>query len=195
MNGSNRLAMAALLAGVAALAVAALALGYAFATPHAGSGTWESGRGHGPMMGGGNYGQMMGGNYGPMMGGQGWWASPAAPQPGSTGFVPGTAASPRVVRILAGPGDSFYPSTITVVRGETVNFLVTVRGPVVHEFMVGPADAVAADREGTPEISGIGMMQTKSLTYTFDGLGPYAYACHEPGHYEAGMRGTILLVG
>jgi uncharacterized cupredoxin-like copper-binding protein len=39
------------------------------------------------------------------------------------------------------------------------------------------------------------MMQTKSLTYTFDGPGAYAFACHVDGHYEAGMRGTITVVG
>ena len=48
---------------------------------------------------------------------------------------------------------------------------------------------------GTPEVADIGMMQTKSVTYTFDGSGPYAFACHEPGHYEAGMKGTITIVG
>jgi uncharacterized cupredoxin-like copper-binding protein len=39
------------------------------------------------------------------------------------------------------------------------------------------------------------MMQTKSVTVTFDGPGPYAFACHQAGHYEAGMRGTITIVG
>jgi len=38
------------------------------------------------------------------------------------------------------------------------------------------------------------MMETRSLTYTFDGPGPYAFACHAPGHYEAGMLGTIAVV-
>ena len=68
-------------------------------------------------------------------------------------------------------------------------------GPVAHEFMAGPADAVAADEEGTPEIADIGMMATKSLTVTFDGPGPYAFACHVEGHYEGGMRGVITVVG
>ena len=78
----------------------------------------------------------------------------------------------------------------------TVTFVVTAMGPTVHEFMAGPADAVAADAAGTPEIADISMMmQSKSLTYTFDGSGPYAFACHAEGHYEAGMRGTITLVG
>jgi uncharacterized cupredoxin-like copper-binding protein len=117
------------------------------------------------------------------------------PQPGDSGFVPGTSASPRIVHVIAGPGYTFTPSTITVARGETITFKVTTVGPLVHEFMVGPAAVVAADGDGTPEAADIGMMATKSLTYTFDGSGPYAFACHAPGHYEAGMKGTISLVG
>ena len=54
---------------------------------------------------------------------------------------------------------------------------------------------MAADTAGTPEVAGIAMMQTRSLTYTFDGAGTYAFACHATGHYEAGMRGTIVVVG
>ena len=107
----------------------------------------------------------------------------------------GTIAAPRVVRLAAGPGYTFTPSSVTVARGETVTFVVTAMGRAVHEFMVGPADAVAADTSGTPEIADIAMMQSKSLTYTFDGSGPYAFACHADGHYEAGMYGTITLVG
>jgi plastocyanin len=153
--------------------------------------------GHSPlpggMMGGTNGTGMMGGTNGSgMMGG---WSASASPKPGSAGFVPGTTTSPRVVRVLAGPGYIFTPSTITVARGETVTFVVTSMGPLVHEFMVGPVDAVAADQAGTPEVADISMMQSKSISYTFDGSGPYAYACHATGHYEAGMRGTITVVG
>jgi uncharacterized cupredoxin-like copper-binding protein len=36
---------------------------------------------------------------------------------------------------------------------------------------------------------------THAVDYTFDGAGPYGYACHEPGHYEAGMKGAIELTG
>ena len=116
------------------------------------------------------------------------------PQPGETGFVAGTADAPRIVRLVAGPGLAFSPPAITIQRGEIVTFQVTTMGPTAHEFMVGPADAVATDQEGTPEVADIGMMQTKSVTYTFAGAGPYAFACHVTGHYEAGMRGTIAIV-
>jgi uncharacterized cupredoxin-like copper-binding protein len=153
---------------------------------------------------GGSRFTMMSGTVGGggMMAGRGMMFGPAAgaafengPQPADSGFVAGTAALPRVIRVIAGPGYSFSPSTIAVARGETITFLVTAMGPLVHEFMVGPADAVAADQAGTPEIADIGMMATKSLTVTFDGAGPYAFACHVEGHYEAGMRGTITVVG
>jgi plastocyanin len=169
-----------LLIAVAALVVAATALA---ASLIGGSTFGMMSGGRGMMSGGG--GMMSGG--GPGVGN--------GPEPGTSGFVSGTVASPRVIRVVAGPDYAFSPSTITVARGETVTFLVTTMGPTVHEFMVGPADAVASDKAGTPEIADIAMMTTKSLTYTFDGPGPFAFACHADGHYEAGMRGRITIVG
>jgi uncharacterized cupredoxin-like copper-binding protein len=112
----------------------------------------------------------------------------------SPGFESGTIAAPRVVRIVAGPGYRFSPSDVSVHAGETITFEVTAIGPQVHEFKVGPLDAVKADAADLPEIASIGMMQTRSLTYTFDGAGPFGFACHEPGHFEAGMWGTITIV-
>ncbi len=146
-----------------------------------------SGFGPGSMMGGGG---MMGGGYGYGIGG----AGSTTPGPGDAGFVAGTPAAPRVVSILATPNLRFTPDTIRVQAGETIRFEVTTMGPVTHEFMVGPAADVAADTAGTPEVADITMMQTASLTYTFSGSGPFAFACHAPGHYEAGMAGTIVIV-
>jgi len=36
---------------------------------------------------------------------------------------------------------------------------------------------------------------TAAVDYTFTASGPFAFACHEPAHYEAGMKGTIDLSG
>jgi uncharacterized cupredoxin-like copper-binding protein len=127
-----------------------------------------------------------------MMGGRGTGA--ASPGPGEVGFVAGTESGPRVVRIAATAGLRFVPDFVRVQAGETIRFEVTAAGPTTHEFMVGPATDVAADTAGTPEVADITMMETASLTYTFTGSGPFAYACHAPGHYEAGMTGTIVVV-
>lgn len=184
-NAPARAASPALVLAIIALVIAALAVGATVLGPRVGGAVG----GYGP--------GMMGGGYGPgMMGGS--WAGTdgtGAAQPGDAGFVAGTTATPRAIKVIAGPGFSFEPSTIAIARGETVTFEVTTIGPLVHEFMVGPADAVAADRKGTLEVADIGMMQSKSLTYTFDGSGPYAFACHVAGHFEAGMRGSITVVG
>jgi Uncharacterized copper-binding protein len=118
---------------------------------------------------------------------------PASAVPGSSAFIAGTVAAPRVVRIVAGPDLRFYPDVVSIVAGETITFEVTTMGMTAHEFMVGPAADVAADTEGTPEVADIGMMQTRSLTYSFAGSGPFSFACHAPGHYEAGMKGTIAI--
>jgi plastocyanin len=118
----------------------------------------------------------------------------SAPDPDSPGFVAGTTSAPRVVHIVASGALRFYPNVVTIKQGETVTFEVTSMGMTSHEFMVGPAADVAADTSGTPEVADIGMMQTKSVTYTFDGSGPFAFACHAPDHYERGMKGTIVVV-
>ena len=129
------------------------------------------------------------GMVGPGMAGLG-----TGPHPGSPGFVAGTAATPRIVRVIATDALRFQPDIVVVQEGETITFAVTTMGMVSHEFMVGPAADVATHTEGAAEIDDIGPMQTRFLTYTFAGPGPFAFACHEPGHFEAGMTGTIVVV-
>lgn len=182
----------------AAMTVAGIALIGIGTVVTAGTGVPSQPAGFGPgMMGAFDNAPAMMGRSG-MMGGPGMmggaWNGPAsAPGPGEAGFVAGTPAAPRIVRVLATPQLRLLPAAVTVQAGETITFEVTTMGPVVHEFMVGPAADVAADKAGTPEIADLGMMQTRSLTYTFMGTGPFAFACHVPGHYEAGMSGTIVV--
>ena len=121
-----------------------------------------------------------------------------APTPVPTpelGFVPGTKATPRVVKITADDELTFFPNVIRVAQGETVRFNIKNIGKAAHEFMIGPMADAMADKEGTPEVADILAGETKSLAFTFDGPGPYAFACHEPGHFEAGMLGSIVVVG
>jgi len=123
-------------------------------------------------------------------------AATATPQASaSLAFTPGTTAHPRVVVITATDQLMFMPMVIAVAKGETITFQVKNTGTIEHEFMVGPKADAFADKEGTPEIAGITGGTAKSLTVTFDGPGPYAFACHATGHFEAGMKGTITLIG
>jgi uncharacterized cupredoxin-like copper-binding protein len=128
-------------------------------------------------------------------------ASTAAPSPAPTssptelGFRPGTKAAPREVTLTSDDKLLFWPNVVTVAEGETVTFHVKNDGKATHEFMLGPLAAALADKEGTPELADIAEGETKSLTFTFDGPGPYGFACHAPGHFEVGMFGYIVVVG
>jgi len=116
------------------------------------------------------------------------------PEP-TLGFTPGTAASPRVVKLTTDDNLNFIPGLVQAAIGETVKFEVHNLGKAVHEFMIGPLADAFADKEGTPEVADIGPGQTGELTFTFKGSGPYAFACHAPGHFEHGMLGYVQLVG
>ena len=109
----------------------------------------------------------------------------------------GTKDNPRVVHMDMSDQLKFLPMDVPVVKGETIRFVLTNSGTVIHEFQVGPADKVAADEvDGTivVEKDELDAGSTHAVDYTFSGDGPYAYACHEPGHYEAGMKGTVTIV-
>jgi uncharacterized cupredoxin-like copper-binding protein len=117
-----------------------------------------------------------------------------SPEP-TLAFTPGTTAAPRVVELSANDLLQFTPAFVQVAKGETVTFQIHNVGKAVHEFMIGPLKDAFADKEGTPEVADIDGGKSKSLTVTFDGDGPYAFACHAPGHFEHGMLGYIQLVG
>lgn len=88
----------------------------------------------------------------------------------------------------------FDPTALAVEQGETITFQINNTGQAEHEFKVGPMQDVFDDLPGTPEVAGITPGATKSLTFTFSGTGPYAYACHAAGHFENGMFGFVDLI-
>jgi len=108
----------------------------------------------------------------------------------------GTKDNPRVVALDMNDTLKFLPDSVTVAKGETIRFVLTNHGEAVHEFQVGDAAKVEAD-----EVDGVIVVEkdeddpgsTHHVDYTFDGDGPYSFACHEPGHYENGMKGVIVL--
>jgi uncharacterized cupredoxin-like copper-binding protein len=108
----------------------------------------------------------------------------------------------RTVEVTTLDTMAFEPSAIDVSVGETVTFVVTNVGNAVHEFTIGDA---AMQREHAEAMAHIpaGMAhdlpnsitlqpgETKQLTWRFGDAPTFEYACHQPDHYEAGMRGAI----
>lgn len=115
------------------------------------------------------------------------------------------ADADSVVQVTATDDLTFDPADVTVNAGDTVAFEVSNPGSVTHEFVIGDA---AFQEEHEAEMAGmedVTMMadeasaivlepgETRSIAWTFSTPGIVEYACHVPGHYPAGMRGTVTV--
>lgn len=113
-----------------------------------------------------------------------------------------TAVGPHTVEIRMTDDLRFVPDRIVVDVGQTVKFFAHNQSSAEHEFFIG--DAAAQDqherdmRAGTvpnmhfrPDDMVVMARDSSELSYTFKTPGELIFGCHEPGHYAAGMRGTI----
>ncbi len=117
----------------------------------------------------------------------------------------GTAAKAgRTVKIVTLDTMRFTPDKLHVRPGETVRFIVTNKGQLAHEFIIGDAREQAEHEQEMQKMPGLdmpnesnGMMlkpgQTKTLIWTFGQGGEVEFACHVPGHFSAGMVGKIFV--
>jgi uncharacterized cupredoxin-like copper-binding protein len=96
----------------------------------------------------------------------------------------------------------FEPALVTARAGETVRFVLSNSGALVHEFYIGDEAAQDAHedemRQGAmvhDDPAGISVEpgETGELDFTFDDAGELLFGCHEEGHYAAGMVGTITV--
>ncbi|MDQ6675381.1 MAG: plastocyanin/azurin family copper-binding protein, partial [Chloroflexota bacterium] len=108
----------------------------------------------------------------------------------------------RIIQVSTTDTLRFSPDVLTVRAGETIAFEISNPGAVPHEFFVGtPAEQQAHELEmasgvamhAEPNAIGVPAGTSVRLIYTFDQPGALEYDCHVPGHYPAGMRGTITV--
>jgi len=101
----------------------------------------------------------------------------------------------------------FTPSTIDVQTGETIRFVVHNTGRTAHEMVLGSAADIQAHAErmkqsstvahdaphshGTGAAITVAAGQTGELVVSFPKATTLQMACLIPGHYEAGMRGSV----
>jgi len=112
----------------------------------------------------------------------------------------------RTVEVSASDDMRFSPGKLNIRQGETIRFVVKNVGRVKHEFSIGDRAAHRAHasmmkqmpdmkHEDDPTTITVDPGRTKVILWKFDKkpAGPLEIACHEPGHYEAGMKMPIVL--
>jgi uncharacterized cupredoxin-like copper-binding protein len=88
------------------------------------------------------------------------------------------------------------PAQASFKVGQTYTFEATNDGKAVHEIVIekaGDVDHALVANGQVAEADDIAPGASKALTWTFTEPGTYQIACHEPGHFEAGMVTTITV--
>jgi uncharacterized cupredoxin-like copper-binding protein len=109
----------------------------------------------------------------------------------------------RTVRFTMGDDMRFVPASIDVREGETLRIEVTNRGRALHEFVLGTAEELAAHAEmmkkhpgmehDEPYMVHVAPGRTGRIVWTFNRPGRFDVACLIPGHFDAGMKGVVVV--
>jgi uncharacterized cupredoxin-like copper-binding protein len=112
---------------------------------------------------------------------------------------PGKAA--RTIRVDMADTMRFTPAEITVKRGDTVRFVATNRGKVMHEMVLGTMVELREHAElmkkhpgmehDEPHMLHVAPGKSGEMGWRFTRAGEFYYGCLVPGHFEAGMVGRI----
>lgn len=107
----------------------------------------------------------------------------------------------RVVSVEMGDTMRFTPAVITVNRGDTVRFVVKNTGKLMHEMVLGTRKELAEHAEmmkkhpemehDEPYMLHVAPGAAGEMGWQFTKAGEFHYGCFVPGHFEAGMVGTI----
>ena len=120
------------------------------------------------------------------------------------GIAGDAKAVKRTIEIRMTDNMRFTPDSIEVRQGETIRFVHTNNGAVMHEFVLGTKaelDEHAAlmkkfpgMEHDEPYMAHVAPGQKAEIVWTFNRHGEFDFACLLPGHYEAGMVGKIRVV-
>lgn len=110
-------------------------------------------------------------------------------------------AATRTIAVKMTDDMRFHPAAIEVRQGETIRFTITNAGKMLHEMVIGTPQALdehAARMQASPgmphdapHMAHVPAGGSRDLVWTFNRPGDFRFACLIPGHYQAGMVGTI----
>lgn len=117
------------------------------------------------------------------------------------GMAAEASEAQRTIDIRMTDDMKFTPSHLDVREGETLRLRAVNRGKVMHEIVIGTREELAAHAElmkkhpgmehDEPYMAHVSPGQRGDIVWTFNRPGDFEFACLIPGHFEAGMRGTV----
>lgn len=110
----------------------------------------------------------------------------------------------RTLQIRMNDQMRFVPNQLQVQLGETVRLEIHNEGKMLHELVLGTPQALEKHAElmlrfpgmqhDEPYMAHVAPGQSGEIIWTFNRAGELNFACLIAGHYQAGMRGKVLVV-
>ncbi|MDO9146630.1 MAG: cupredoxin family protein [Hydrogenophaga sp.] len=128
-------------------------------------------------------------------------AGPVVKEQKPWGIAAENREAKRTVEIRMTDDMKFTPSHLEVREGETLRLRAVNRGRVMHEIVIGTREELVAHAEmmkkhpgmehDEPYMAHVSPGKRGDIVWTFNRAGDFEFACLIPGHFEAGMRGTV----
>jgi len=128
---------------------------------------------------------------------------PAKAEQQSFGRAGNPKAVNRTMTITMSDTMRFSPANLTIKQGDTVRIVVRNDGKLLHEMVLGTEEDLAKHAElmrkfpdmehDEPHMVHVQPGRTEVMVWQFNRPGEFRFACLVPGHYEAGMTGTITV--
>jgi uncharacterized cupredoxin-like copper-binding protein len=115
---------------------------------------------------------------------------------------PGVATkATRTITVEMADSMRFTPADIRVKQGETVRFVVKNSGQLKHELVLGTEKELKEHYEvmkknpemehSDPNMVTLAAGKSGEIVWQFTKAGKVDFACLQPGHYDAGMKGAV----
>lgn len=125
-------------------------------------------------------------------------------EPTAFGVAADPAAADRTIRVEMRDTMRFVPDVVTVRQGQVVRFVAENEGQLLHELVLGTKPELREHaalmqkfpgmEHDEPYMVHVKPGATGEIGWKFTRAGTFYFACLIPGHYEAGMVGTVEVV-
>jgi len=119
---------------------------------------------------------------------------------GKPGVITNTT---RTINIDMSDKMRFTPANIRVKQNETVRFVIKNSGQLKHELVLGTAKELKEHyaimmkhpemEHSDPNMLTLAAGKSGEIVWQFTKAGTVDFACLQPGHYDAGMKGEVTV--
>jgi uncharacterized cupredoxin-like copper-binding protein len=117
-------------------------------------------------------------------------------------YQPGMKVT-RTIEIDMNDQMRFSPDLIKVNKGDVIRFVHTNSGQLMHEFVLGTPESLAQHAEmmkkfpgmehSEPYMAHVPPGKKGEIIWKFTKSGEFGFGCLIPGHFDAGMKGKVVV--